>query len=146
MELGGFDFTISEIDGCRAIEVVYPPAIDVSRLSTIISQYYDLWDESTPTVSLVNLSRLTGFTEEVRQILKSVIQRTVLQPSFVGAAWYTADNRAIYDEIVRVRIEAGRSTNDVFESRDEAVAYLRRVIRETRGRDRDEEQTADEQG
>src|SRR5689334_24497978 len=32
--------------------------------------------EETPTVSLQNLSRLEGFTDEARQILKSVIQRT----------------------------------------------------------------------
>jgi hypothetical protein len=128
MEIGGFEFTVDEIDGCRVIEAVYPPVVDVSKLSAVISYYFDLWDEDVPTVSLVDLSQLSAFTDEVRQVLKSVIQRTVLQPSFVGAAWYTRENRAIFDEIVRVRREAGRTSDDVFETREEAVDYVRGLI------------------
>ncbi len=126
--IGGFEFTVEEIDGCRLIEATYPATIDVSTLSHTIAQYYDLWDENVPSVSLANLSRLESLSEETRQVLKSVIQRTVLQPSFVAAAWYTDENRTIYDEIMRVRREAGRPTDDVFETRDEAIAFLRSAI------------------
>lgn len=135
MDLAGFEFKVDELDGYRVVETIYPPSIDVSKLSVIIARFYDLWDEDedAPTVSLQNLSRLEGFTDEVRQILKSVIQRTVLQPSFVAGAWYTGGNRAIYDEIMRVRREAGRSTDDVYETRDEAIAFLRATIRTRRG-------------
>jgi hypothetical protein len=77
---------------------------------------------------IVDLSRLTAFSEDVRNVLKSVIQRTVLEPSFVGAAWYTAENRAIFDEIRRLRREAGRTTDDVFETREEAVDYVRTLV------------------
>ena len=124
MEIAGFVFTVDEIDGVRIIEASYPPTVDVTRLSTVIAYYFDLWDEDVPTVSLVDLSRVAAFGEEVREVLKSVIQRTVLQPSFIGAAWYTRDNRAIFDEIRRLRVEAGRTTDDVFETRDEAVSYV----------------------
>jgi hypothetical protein len=128
MEIGGFVFTIDEVDGVRIIEASYPPTVDVSKLSTVIAYYFDLWDEDVPTVSLVDLSRLSAFSEEVREVLKSVIQRTVLQPSFIGAAWYTRENRAIFDEIRRLRAEAGRPTDDVFETRDEALDFVGGLI------------------
>lgn len=128
MEIGGFVFTIDEIDGVRIIEASYPPTVDVTKLSTVIAYYFDLWDEDIPTVSLVDLSRLTAFGEEVREVLKSVIQRTVLQPSFIGAAWYTRENRAIFDAIRRLRVEAGRTSDDVFETRDEALAYVHGMV------------------
>ena len=128
MEIGGFEFTAFELDGCRVIEAVYPAVVDVTKLSAVISHYFDMWGEETPTVSLVDLSRLEAFSDDVRQVLKSVIQRTVLQPNFVGAAWYTRENRAIFDEIVRLRREAGRPSDDVFETRDEAVGYVRDLV------------------
>ena len=128
MEIGGFVFTVEESDGVRIIEASYPPSVDVSKLSTVIAYYFDLWDEDLPTVSLVDLSRLSAFSEEVREVLKSVIQRTVLQPSFIGAAWYTRENRAIFDEIRRLRTEAGRPTDDVFETRDEALDYVSGLV------------------
>jgi hypothetical protein len=136
MDLAGFEFRVDELDGCRVLETIYPPSIDVAKLSVTIARYFDLWDEGgdTPTVSLQNLSRLEGFTDEVRNVLKSVIQRTVLQPSFVAGAWYTDGNHAIYDEIMRVRRAAGRSTDDVYDTRAEAVAFLRATIRARLGR------------
>ena len=134
MEIGGFEFRVSEIDGCRVIESVYPESIDVTKLAQTIATYYDLWDDETPTLSLGNLCRLGELSEEVQQILKSVIQRTVLEPSFVAAAWYTGDNEKVYDEITRVRSEAGRPTNDVYRTREEAVEFLRAAIADWRER------------
>ena len=128
MEIGGFEFRVSELDGCRVIESIYPESIDVTKLAQTIASYYDLWDDETPTVSLGNLCQLGELSDEAQQILKSVIQRTVLLPSFVGAAWYTGDNDTVYDEIARVRREAGRPTNDVFRTREDAVAFLRTAI------------------
>src|SRR5688572_14888998 len=128
MEIGGFVFTVDEIDGVRIIEASYPPSVDVSKLSTVIAYYFDLWDEDVPTVSLVDLSRVSNFSEEVSEVLKSVIQRTVLQPSFIGAAWFTGENRAMFDEIRQLRTEAGRTTDDVFETRDEALDFVGRLI------------------
>jgi hypothetical protein len=117
------------------IESVYPEAIDITKLAQTIASYYDLWDDAVPTVSLGNLCRLGELSEEAQQILKSVIQRTVLEPSFVAAAWFTGDNETVYDEITRVRREAGRPTNDVYRTREEAVEFLRAAIREWRERE-----------
>jgi hypothetical protein len=128
IRVGGFEFDVGELDGCQLVEVAYPRSVDISTLSAVIARYYDLWDADVPTVQLVDLSRIEGFTDELGQVLKSVIQRTVLQPSFVCAAWFTGANPAVHDEIVRLRREAGRPTDDVFETRDEAIAYLRGAI------------------
>jgi hypothetical protein len=132
MEIGGFEFRVSELDGCRVIESVYPESIDITKLAQTIASYYDLWDDETPTISLGNLCNLGELSDEAQQILKSVIQRTVLEPSFVAAAWFTGENDRVYDEITRVRREAGRTTNDVYRTREEAIEFLRAAIRDWR--------------
>jgi hypothetical protein len=141
MEFGGFEFNVEELEGCRLVEVTYPPVVDISTLSVVIARYYDMWDDDAPTLSLVNLSLLVDLTPELRQIIKSVIQRTVLQPSFVAAAWYTGDNRRVFDEIRQVRKDAGRPTDDVYETRDEAIEFLRAAIRAWRVVTRDPRRT-----
>lgn len=129
MQISGFEFKVFEIDDCRVIEAVYPPVVDVSRLAETISYYYDLWDEEVPTASLVGLHKLERLGDDVRKILLSVVRRTVLQPSFVDGAWYVGANAAVRDEIVALLELTGRSGASVFETREEAIDYLRRSIR-----------------
>ncbi len=130
MHIAGFDFDVSEIDGCRIIESTYPPTIDVSKLSAVIASYYDLWDEDIPTAALTGLTQLDALTGDIRNILASVIQRTVLQTSFVGSAWYTGPRPSMAEDLRSILRQAGRPDTNEFESREAAIAYLTNLFRE----------------
>lgn len=132
VEFGGFRFEIYELDGCKLIESHYPSEVEIGTLSSTIARYYDLWDDDKPTASLVDLSRLTTLDDEVKRVLKSVIQRTVLVPMFVGSAWYTGGNDAMRDMVLEVRRDAGRTAEEVFRDREDALAYIRGRIAEWR--------------
>lgn len=125
MEIAGFEFQVVDADGCRIIESIYPSTVDISKLSSVIATYYDLWDEEIPTAALTNLSKLESLDGELRNILSSVIGRTVLQASFVGAAWFTVGREQLADDLRTLLRSVGRPDDNVFESRDDAVAFLR---------------------
>jgi hypothetical protein len=128
VEFGGFTFEVSELDGCKLIESHYPREVELSNLSSVISRYYDLWDDDKPTASLVDLTLLARLDDDLRRVLKSVIQRTILVPTFVGSAWYTGDNDEVRRMVLDVRREAGRTAEEVFRERSDALAYLRTQI------------------
>ena len=92
VDVGGFLLWVSDIDGIRTIETRYPSRIDVSKLSTVISTYYDLWDDESPTINLTHIDQLEALNAQVRAVLKSVVQRTIGQDSFRGSAWTGASN------------------------------------------------------
>lgn len=123
-----FDFRIERYRGIRIIIGYYPRKINVSTLSTTISRYYDLWDEDEPTAQLSDLSMLETFGDEAGKVLLSVIQRTMLQRTFVGSTWNTGDNSAIHDEIVDVLHAAGRTSRSVFNNFDQALAVLHTYV------------------
>lgn len=132
IEVGGFRLWVSDIDGIRTIETRYPPTIDVSKLSTVISTYYDLWDDESPTINLTHVDQLENLNAQVRAVLKSVVMRTIGQDTFVGSAWIFGRNEDVQREIVTILRESGRAGSSVFSTRDEAVVYLRDRIFEWR--------------
>lgn len=133
-DVEGFRFWVSSVDGFRTIEGRYPPRIDVSRLSTVITCYYDLWDGDVPTITITDVSPLESFSVQVRAVLKSVIQRTVCQESFVASAWIYGDNVAVGRDVVALLREIGREGSSVFATREEAVAYVREQIEQWKAR------------
>ncbi len=136
VDVGGFLLWVSEIDGIRTIETRYPAKIDVSKLSTVISTYYDLWDDESPTINLTHIEQLEALNAQVRAVLKSVVQRTIGQDTFVGSAWTCGSNDEVGLEVISILRESGRIGTSVFATREEAIEYLRRCIAEWRSADR----------
>jgi len=135
VDVGGFLLWVSDIDGIRTIETRYPARIDVSKLSTVISTYYDLWDDESPTINLTHIDQLEALNAQVRAVLKSVVQRTIGQDSFVGSAWICGSNAEVGREVISILRESGRIGTSVFATRDEAIEYLRGCILEWRASD-----------
>lgn len=129
VDVGGFSLWVSEIDGIRTIETRYPAKIDVTKLSTVISKYYDLWDDESPTINLTHIDQLESLNAQVRAVLKSVVLRTIGQDSFVGSAWICGSNAEVGREVVAILRESGRVGTSVFATRAEAIDYLRRCIK-----------------
>jgi hypothetical protein len=128
VDVGGFRLWVSEIDGIRTIETRYPARIDVTKLSTVIAAYYDLWDDESPTINLSHIEQLEALNAQVRAVLKSVVLRTIGQDSFVGSAWVCGTNADVGREVVTILREAGRGGASVFAARDEAIDYLQNCI------------------
>ena len=128
VDIGGFSLWVSEIDGIRTIETRYPAKIDVTRLSTVISKYYDLWDDESPTINLTHIEKLESLNAQVRAVLKSVVSRTIGQESFVGSAWICGSNSEVGREVVAILRESGRVGTSVFATRPEAIEYLKGCI------------------
>lgn len=135
VDVGGFLLWVSDIDGIRTIETRYPSRIDVSKLSTVISTYYDLWDDESPTINLTHIDQLEALNAQVRAVLKSVVQRTIGQDSFVGSAWICGSNTEVGREVISILRESGRIGTSVFATREEAIEYLRGCIAEWRSVD-----------
>ena len=128
VDIGGFRLWVSEIDGIRTIETRYPARIDVTKLSTVIAAYYDLWDDESPTINLTHIEQLEALNAQVRAVLKSVVLRTIGQDSFVGSAWVCGTNADVGREVVMILREAGRVGTSVFATRGEAIDYLHNCI------------------
>ena len=135
VDVGGCLLRVSDIDGIRTIETRYPARIDVSKLSTVISTYYDLWDDESPTINLTHIDQLEALNAQVRAVLKSVVQRTIGQDSFVGSAWVCGSNAEVGREVISILRESGRIGTSVFATREEAIEYLRGCILEWRASD-----------
>lgn len=132
IDVAGFRLLVSDIEGVRAIETRYPPIIDVTKLSTVIAAFYDLWDDDAPTINLTDVEQLERLSNQARAVLKSVVTRTIGQDTFVASAWICGANLDVKGEIVAILREAGRPGDSVFASRDEALEYLRACIVEWR--------------
>jgi hypothetical protein len=67
---------------------------------------------------------------EARRVLKWVLQQNMIRAQLLATSWVTGSNDRARDQIAEVLLDVGRQTDTLFESREEALAYLRRRIRE----------------
>jgi hypothetical protein len=130
MQIAGFTFLVSEFEGYRFIETIFPDAFDQKRLWAAASSYPTLWDESRPTVTLNDVTNMGDLDGEARRVLKWVLQQNMIRAQLLATSWVTGSNDRARDQIAEVLLDVGRQTDTLFESREEALAYLRRRIRE----------------
>jgi hypothetical protein len=123
-------FHVGELDGCRLIEITWPPRGTVSRLAEFILAYYDLWEQDVEraTVLLSDLRAVESLNDEEYQIVRTILGRVRIHPGFVAGAFYYGENTMVRDVFVRILGEAGRVVDSVFEDRAAAIEYLRTVI------------------
>jgi hypothetical protein len=67
---------------------------------------------------------------EARRVLKWVLQQNMIRAQLLATSWVTGSNDRARGQIAEVLLDVGRQTDTLFESREEALAYLRRKIRE----------------
>lgn len=128
MEIAGFTFTVGDLDGFRFVESVFPEHVDPTRIWAAAASYPTMWDEGRPTVTLNDVTRLGPVDAEAERVLCWVLQQNSLRAGLVASAWVTGDNATARERISRVLVEAGRSAETVFATRDEALAHVRLEI------------------
>jgi hypothetical protein len=121
-------YEIGELDGCRLVEVIYPRSIDLSKLSTSTAQYVAVWELDVPTVFLNDFVR-TDIVDEARaNVFVSLLRRNDTRPRFWGSAFVVGSNDAVARQMLELLELAGRPSDCVYATRDEAIAALRRQI------------------
>lgn len=130
MQIAGFTFTVSELDGYRFIESVFPTTFDQKRLWAAASSYPTLWDEKKPTVTLNLVGQMGDLDDEARKVLRWVLQQNQIRAQLVATSWVTEGNTRVQAQIEAVLNEVGRPSNNIFETRDAAIEYLRTKIRQ----------------
>ena len=73
MHIAGFTFTVSELDGFRFIETVFPSVFDRRRLWAAASSYPTLWDENLPTVTLNDVEHMGELDAEASKNLGGIL-------------------------------------------------------------------------
>ena len=129
MQIAGFTFTVSDLEGYRFIESVFPTVFDHRRLWAAASSYPTLWDEHRPTVTLNDVSHMGDLDGEARKVLKWVLQQNAIRARLLATSWVTGGDERIRSQIASVLVEVGRATDTIFDTREEAIAYLRDAIR-----------------
>jgi hypothetical protein len=132
MHIAGFTFAVSEIDGFRFIETIFPAVFDQRRLWAAASSYPTLWDENLPTVTLNDVEHMGEMDAEASKVLKWVLQQNQIRARLVATSWVTGGNVRAREQILEVLRDVGRPVDTVFEQREEAIAFLRARIREWR--------------
>ena len=130
MQIAGFTFLVSELEGYRFIETVFPDTFDRKRLWAAASSYPTLWDEGRPTVTLNDVTQMGDLDSEARRVLKWVLQQNMIRAQLLATSWVTGSNESAREQIAEVLRDVGRQTDTLFAGRDEALSYLRRKIRE----------------
>lgn len=130
MQIAGFTFFVSEFEGYRFIETVFPDTFDQKRLWAAASSYPTLWDEGRPTVTLNDVTQMGDLDGEARRVLKWVLQQNMIRAQLLATSWVTGSNESAREQIAQVLRDVGRQTDTLFEKREEALDYLRRKIRE----------------
>ena len=129
MEIAGFNFTIGQLDGCRLIESVFPAVFDQQRLWAVAASYPLLWEEQIPTVTMNDVSGMGELDGEAPTVLAWILRQNQLRAQIVATSWVIGTNLRAGDQIRAVLREVGRPTDNVFTTRDEAMAFLRDRIR-----------------
>lgn len=130
MQIAGFIFTVSELEGYRFIETVFPAEFDRDRLWAAASSYPTLWDESRPTVTLNDIRLMPEMDDEARRVLRWVLQQNQIRARLLATSWVTGDNQVARQQIESVLTSVGRPVTTVFNTRAEALTHLRGAIRE----------------
>lgn len=137
MQIAGFTFAVSELEGYRFIETIFPSVFDRQRLWAAAASYPTIWDEVRPTVTLNDVSEMGELDDEAHKVLRWVLQQNMIRARLLATSWVTGGNERSREQIAEVLVDVGRRTDTIFESRDEALDYLHRKIR-----DWDDEQRA----
>ena len=132
MHIAGFTFTVSELDGFRFIETVFPGVFDQRRLWAAASSYPTLWDENLPTVTLNDVAHMGELDAEASKVLKWVLQQNQIRARLVATSWVTGGNAHAREQILTILRDVGRPTDTIFDRREDAVEFLREQIREWR--------------
>lgn len=130
MQIAGFIFTVSELEGYRFIETVFPEEFDRSRLWAAASSYPTLWDESRPTVTLNDIRKMPELDDEARRVLRWVLQQNQIRARLLATSWVAGTNDAGRQQIEQILTSVGRPISTVFATRAEALTHLREAIRE----------------
>jgi hypothetical protein len=129
MQIAGFSFTIGELDGYRFIESVFPSVFDQKRLWAAASSYPTLWDETKTTVTLNDVTAMGDLDAEAHKVLRWVLQQNMIRARLLATSWVIGDNERAGEQIREVLVEVGRPADNLFATRDEALAFLRERIR-----------------
>jgi hypothetical protein len=130
MHIAGFTFAVGELEGYRFIETIFPATFDESRLWAAASSYPTLWDEALPTVTLNDVTQMGQLGSEAQKVLRWVLQQNTIRARLLATSWVVGDNARGRSEIETVLRDVGRPLDTIFETRDEALAYLCQRIRE----------------
>lgn len=129
MDIAGFSFMVSQLDGYRFIESRFPSSFDQQRLWAAAASYPMLWEEKVATVTLNDVSEMGDLAGEAPTVLAWVLRQNQLRAQIVATSWVVGANRRAGEQIREVLLAVGRPTDTIFETRDEAIAFLRARIR-----------------
>jgi hypothetical protein len=134
VEGGGFRYYFSELDGCKVVECVCPASVDPSEHAVAMTCYYTAWadDDSQPTVTLTDVTELSGLDKTERMILISLMKRNHTRPGYLGSAWFYGNNEEMVETIREAFSHAGRDVSAIFKTREEAIEHLRHVVASSR--------------
>jgi hypothetical protein len=134
MDSAGFEYFIQELDGYNLVVSLCPEVIDERKLAITTSVYYGLIEESDthPFVCMTDVSRIRELADTARDVLMFILRRNMARPGYLCSAWVVGTNAYIDGRIRDVLTAAGRPTDTIFETRDQALDYLRGRIRTAR--------------
>jgi hypothetical protein len=133
MEDTEVQYSVGDLDGVRLIRTMFPKTLAPSTMAEGYAKYLALWEVDTPTVVLVDVSRLDGLPPAGRGAIAVLLRRIGIIPSFITSAWLCGRNpvASVFEGLLR---EAGRDVRAIFEREEDAIAYLRERIAEWRAR------------
>ena len=123
-------FQVSTLLGCRLVEVTWPRSRNAAEVRDFVFTLYDLWDSEpdVPSVALNDLRAVESITPEEFEIMRVILARMRVQPSFVAGAFYVGDNDAVRTLVAKALEAAKRPGESLCRTRGEALAYLKNAI------------------
>lgn len=123
-------FQVSKLLGCRLVEVTWPRSRNAAEVRDFVFTLYDLWDSEpdVPSVALNDLRAVEAITPEEFEIMRVILARMRVQPSFVAGAFYVGDNEPVRTAVARALDAAKRPGDSLCRTRGEALTYLRNAI------------------
>jgi hypothetical protein len=123
-------FQVSTLSGCRLVEVTWPKSRNAAEVRDFVFTLYDLWDSEaeTPSVALNDLRAVESINAEEFEIMRIILARMRVQPSFVAGAFFVGDNEIVGTAVARALESAKRPGESLCRTRDEALAYLKNAI------------------
>lgn len=123
-------FQVSTLSGCRLVEITWPRSRNAAEVRDFVFTLYDLWDSEaeTPSVALNDLRAVAAISAEEFEIMRVILARMRVQPSFVAGAFYVGDNDTVRMAVARALEAAKRPGESLCRTRDEALAYLKNAI------------------
>lgn len=123
-------FQVTTLLGCRLVEITWPRSRNAAEVRDFVFTLYDLWDSEpdVPSVALNDLRAVESITPEEFEIMRVILARMRVQPSFVAGAFYVGDNDTVATLVAQALEAAKRPGESLCRTRGEALAYLRSAI------------------